>query len=262
MEKYIGNCLDSLLIPEFDQVEVLVVNDGSKDRSSEIAHSYSDLYPDSIHVIDKPNGNYGSCINTALPLCTGRYVKILDADDTFDNSAFSNFVKVLPLCHEDALITSFKIVDERGYAQKVITYKYFLEEAENETHSFDTAVKSGIFKEPQMHAIAYNRNIFKQFDYKQTEGVSFTDTEWASQPLAFCENIRLLDMPPLYSYLMGREGQTVDPARFEKQLDNYLKVFDNRLKFIEQYVERNDRKDFLREFLLLNHCYIFTRFFI
>lgn len=66
MEAYIGKCLDSLLIPEFDQVEVLVVNDGSKDRSSEIAHSYAERYPDSIRVIDKPNGNYGSCINAAL----------------------------------------------------------------------------------------------------------------------------------------------------------------------------------------------------
>ena len=72
MEAYIGKCLDSLLIPEFDQVEVLVVNDGSKDRSSEIAHRYADRYPDSIRVIDKPNGNYCSCINAALPQCTGR----------------------------------------------------------------------------------------------------------------------------------------------------------------------------------------------
>ena len=60
MEAYIGKCLDSLLIPEFDAVEVLVVNDGSKDRSSEIAHSYADRYPGSIRVIDKPNGNSGS----------------------------------------------------------------------------------------------------------------------------------------------------------------------------------------------------------
>lgn len=105
MEAYIGKCLDSLLIPEFDAVEVLVVNDGSKDRSSEIAHSYADRYPGSIRVIDKPNGNYGSCINAALPLATGRYIKVLDADDTFDTAAFSSFVRLLPSISDDAVIT-------------------------------------------------------------------------------------------------------------------------------------------------------------
>lgn len=93
MEKYIGQCLDSLLIPEFDEVEILVVNDGYKDRSSEIAHSYANRYPDSIRVIDKSNGNYGSCINAALPVATGRYVKILDADDSFDTAEISKFYR-------------------------------------------------------------------------------------------------------------------------------------------------------------------------
>lgn len=261
MEKYIGKCLDSLLIPELDQVEVLVVNDGSKDRSSAIAHSYADRFPDSIRVIDKTNGNYGSCINTALPLCTGRYVKILDADDTFDTTVFSQFVKLLPGYDEDVLITAFSIVDENGQTKKVTEFDKYFVGASSGVQTFEDAMKSALFNEPQMHSIAYNRNIFQRFNYHQTEGISFTDTEWASQPLAFCENVRLVNVGVLYKYLMGREGQTVDPSRFEKQLDNYLKVFDNRLNFIEQQVEKNERRNFLREFLLLNHCYVYSRLY-
>ncbi|MDE5929626.1 MAG: glycosyltransferase family 2 protein, partial [Muribaculaceae bacterium] len=114
MEKYIGKCLDSLLTPEFEQVEVLVVNDGSKDRSSEIAHGYADRYSGSIRVIDKPNGNYGSCINAALPLATGRYVKVLDADDTFDTEAFSELVRMLADIDDDVVVTPFTVVDTDG----------------------------------------------------------------------------------------------------------------------------------------------------
>lgn len=77
------------------RLEVLVVNDGSKDNSSAIAHEYQDKYPDTFRVIDKENGNYGSCVNRGLKEATGKYIKILDADDWFDNEQFSLFVEKL-----------------------------------------------------------------------------------------------------------------------------------------------------------------------
>lgn len=81
MEAYLPKCLGSLEVARelMEQLEVFVVNDGSKDRTSEIAHEFEVRYPGVFRVIDKPNGNYGSCINAALPLCTGVFVKVLDA---------------------------------------------------------------------------------------------------------------------------------------------------------------------------------------
>ena len=84
MEKYLDKCLSSLIVDDKElmtQLEVLVVIDGAKDRSSEIAHTYQDKYPDTYVVIDKENGNYGSCINRGLKEASGKYVKVLDADD-------------------------------------------------------------------------------------------------------------------------------------------------------------------------------------
>src|SRR5574344_1376419 len=85
MEKYLRHCLDSLIVPNMDKVEVLVINDGSKDSSSAIGHEYQDKYPQTFRVIDKENGNYGSCINRGLKEATGKYVKVLDADDWYDS---------------------------------------------------------------------------------------------------------------------------------------------------------------------------------
>ena len=85
MEELLPRCLDSFLIKDkklMQQVEVLVVNDGSKDNSSSIAHRYEKLYPHTFRVIDKENGNYGSCVNRGLQEATGKYVKVLDADDS------------------------------------------------------------------------------------------------------------------------------------------------------------------------------------
>ena len=61
MEEYLDKCLSSLLINGMERVEVIVVNDGSSDGSLTVAQTYVDKYPESFIVIDKKNGNYGSC---------------------------------------------------------------------------------------------------------------------------------------------------------------------------------------------------------
>ena len=78
MEAFLDQCLKSVTrfdIP--DSLEVIVVNDGSKDRTSEIAHAYQKMRPDIIQVIDKENGHYGSCINKGLEVATGKYFRPL-----------------------------------------------------------------------------------------------------------------------------------------------------------------------------------------
>ena len=93
MELYLRYCLDSLLVDEgMDALEVLVVNDGSRDCSLEIAREYEHKYPQTFKVIDKENGNYGSCVNRGLKEATGKYVKVLDADDSFDTEHFGRFI--------------------------------------------------------------------------------------------------------------------------------------------------------------------------
>lgn len=246
MEAYIGKCLDSLLIPEFDAVEVLVVNDGSRDRSSEIAHSYADRYPASIHVIDKPNGNYGSCINAALPLATGRYVKVLDADDTFDTDAFSRFVQILPKIDDDAVITSYLSVDENGDTIKKHDYSGWKIQP-NYSYNVQHAINLFLNRYIDMHRITYSMRIFKNINYHQTEGISYTDTEWAIIPLSACQRFRFINLY-LYRYLQGREGQTMDPKNISRNL-NHLFIILKRL--VLTYVSINDNNH--RKLILYNH---------
>lgn len=259
MEAYIGKCLDSLLIPEFDQVEVLVVNDGSKDRSSEIAHSYANRYPNSIRVIDKPNGNYGSCINAALPLCTGRYVKVLDADDTFGTAAFSQFVQLLPSLNDDVLFTPFITVNEYGMNKHVRTFNNLKGINFNTSYTFKEAYDNRFIDEVEMHSITYLTNIFKRIRYHQTEGISFTDTQWASIPLSQSKSIRFLNIPPVYKYLLGREGQTMDPKCFDRQIIHYINLFNDRICHIKEFTGSAEAKNYLIKRLERNIYYIYIQ---
>ena len=256
MEKYIGKCLDSLLIPEFDQVEVLVVNDGSKDCSSEIAHSYADRYPGSIRVIDKPNGNYGSCINAALPQCTGRYVKVLDADDTFDTAAFSQFVRKLKDCNEDAIITNYITVnefDKESAKSDFNSWNINFDEIIPMDSAWQVIRKQFIL----MHMLTYKWSIFSKFNYHQTEGISYTDREWASIPICCCNDFRFLNLQ-VYKYLLGREGQTMSPAQMSAKFSHLLQVVDTLCKY---YSNCDFKLEVVKDHILFNvirhHCDVY-----
>ena len=116
MQNYLRRCLDSLIVsPELmGFLEVLVVNDGSKDNSSAIAHEYQEKHPDTFRVIDKENGNYGSCVNRGLAEAQGKYIKVLDADDWFDTKNFEAFMQFLENNDTDLVISDFDQVDESG----------------------------------------------------------------------------------------------------------------------------------------------------
>ena len=95
-EKYIKRCMDSILLKEIiDDIEIILVNDGSKDNSINIMNEYKDSYPQSVVVIDKENGGHGSTINAALTVASGKYFRVLDSDDWFDSIDFITFVKNL-----------------------------------------------------------------------------------------------------------------------------------------------------------------------
>lgn len=242
MEKYIGKCLDSLLIPELDQVEVLVVNDGSKDCSSEIAHEYANRFPNSIRVIDKENGNYGSCINAALPQCTGRYVKILDADDTFDTTNFSIFVQTIATIDVDALITPFIRIKEGSMVPYMRCFYNLQEEEKGIKLDAEESNKFLNSKLLTMHSLAYNTDVFRRFSYHQTEGISYTDTIWAIVPSSYCNTFMFLDIE-IYRYLIGREGQTTDVNQVGKLAQSFFRVAEDLLDYYQSFNGKHMNRD-------------------
>lgn len=218
MEKYLDKCLTSLIVDDFElmrRLEVLVVIDGAKDRSSEIAHSYENKYPDTFRVIDKENGNYGSCINRGLKEATGKYIKVLDADDWFDSKVFPSFLEFLINVDCDMILSSFNRVDECSTILETTTWDLF----DGNTFELESIPLVNI----EMHAITYRTSILKNMGYRQTEGISYTDTEWSILPLPYITNC-VTFTPPLYQYLVGRDGQTVHPAAFAKNYHQRVKI--------------------------------------
>lgn len=241
MEKYLRRCLDSLIIDEegMKQLEVLVINDGSKDTSSQIAHEYQDKYPDTYRVIDKENGNYGSCINRGLKEATGKYVKVLDADDWFDTKNLNLYVDTLREVDADLVVTNCVIVNEKGERTGCFDSKEF---ENNKEYSFSEIAYRRYF--PQMHCVTYRLEMLKGMKYVQTEGISYTDQEWVTKPFASIVRIYYVDIY-LYFYLVGRDGQTVSKTITNKSFDHHRRVALSLLDFAESYKGDEEHKNYL-----------------
>lgn len=212
MEKYLHKCLESLIIEDADllsTLEVLVVNDGSKDSSSAIAHEFQDLYPNVYRVIDKENGNYGSCINRGLKEAKGKYIKVLDADDTFDTKNFSDFLNCIISTDVDCVISDMIQVDGMGNSKKIWRFNLpearilTLEELGDEAYHL------------YMHCVCYKTEKLRALNYHQTEGISYTDQEWICLPMAVSRSVVYFPKV-IYRYLVGRDGQTIDVAVWER----------------------------------------------
>lgn len=214
MEAYLGRCVDSLLAEEIlDKLEIIIVNDGSKDRTLEIANSYKARYPQSVVVVDKPNGHYGSTVNAALQVATGRYFRLLDADDWFNTETLIEFVGHLEQQDVDCFVTRYSV--------------HF--EAENKIVDQPTGLHSGLytldkFELPEsflmMHCLTWKLALLKDMNYRQTEGICYTDSQFVCFPMRHARTIYFLDRS-LYQYHRGRSEQSVSRRSIARNFHHY-----------------------------------------
>ena len=112
VEKYLNVCLTSFLNKEvLDQIEVIVVDDGSKDQTAQIARTYIEQYPQVFRLISKENGGHGSAINAGTAQAVGRYLKVIDADDWVVTENLKEFVDKLADCSADVVLNPYHQVD-------------------------------------------------------------------------------------------------------------------------------------------------------
>lgn len=226
MEAYLAKAIESITTcAHLHEIEVLVVNDGSKDGTSQIGHHYADLHPGNVFVIDKHNGNYGSCINEGLKVATGKYVKILDADDYLHTAHLDQVVEELAHTDADMLVTPFCKVDADGHTQ----FQRRITLSPHADYQMDTIKNTKAILGIWMHEIAYRRQMLIDMGYQQTVGISYTDMEWGFVPLLCVKTVRYIPTV-LYYYLTGREGQTVDPLVHRKKYYEEIMVTRSMLQ--------------------------------
>lgn len=225
MEHLLPKCLNSVIIKDrhlLSLLEVIVVNDGSKDRTSEIAHGFQSRYPDVFNVIDKRNGHYGSCVNVALEIAVGEYIRTLDADDSVDTDAFEKFLKIVEEEYlkedegADLIITDHLRVDSDG---KVLGRSRFGLDEQMKTLS-EIPEDGDRLCNP---SITYRTSRIRKIGYRQSEGMAYTDSEWLCEPMVAVRRIRYVPLTVIL-YLIGRDGQTMNPEVLSRGFQSILTI--------------------------------------
>lgn len=258
MAKLLPRCLDSLVTAQgaAEWLEAIVVNDGSKDDSLAVAMEWQAKHPEVVRVVDKPNGNYGSTINAALPVAQGVYIKVLDSDDWFDTSELEQLLSKMSELEQqgervDMIETHFTQHGADG-AFEVIRYNTMGREpfTYGKIYDMDEVLASGYIRQFLMHAITYRTDLLRSIGYRQTEGISYTDTEWASHPIYHVRNILFLDLD-VYQYNLDREGQTMDPKVLIRQIGQMEQVLDSLVAYYDAHSDAlsDRRKPYMKHFI-------------
>jgi len=215
MEAYLRRCLDSVTRSDVpDTLELIVVNDGSTDGSLAIMQEYAAKRPDIVNVIDKPNGHYGSCVNAALKVATGKYFRILDADDWFDTDSLITILKKFDKINSDAIVAPY--CKHYSSYSKTFLAKNVQYEKQYDIHD-ENVWKSQGRDYFIMHSVIYKLDVIKKSHLHMTEGICFTDCEYLIYPACETASITFLK-EVLYNYNLARDGQSIDP---NEQAKNY-----------------------------------------
>ncbi len=223
-EDYLDRCLASLLTGG-DDVEIIIVDDGSTDGTPEIADRYARDYPDTVKVIHKENGGHGSGINAGLKAASGEYFKVVDSDDRLDEHGLPAVIEYLKELRgtpdaPDMLLTNY-VYDKKDAKRKFVMKPKGL--PEGKTLSWDTVKKIKKYHYILMHSITYRTEMLRECKLVLPEHTFYVDNIYAFQPLPYVKTFRYVDTD-LYWYFIGREGQSVSEEKLVKQVDQYIRV--------------------------------------
>lgn len=224
-ESYMEHAIESILKGGED-VEIIIVNDGSKDRTSEIAKQYEKKYPTIVKAIDKENGGHGDAVNTGLKHATGLYFKVVDSDDWVDEGALEQILSVLHELVEkqtliDMLVSNYVYEKVGAKHKKVIHYRNVMPQ-----NRIITWKEMGHFRLAQyilMHSVIYRTELLRMCKLELPKHTFYVDNIYVYYPLPHVKTFYYLDVN-FYRYFIGREDQSVNEKNMIKRIDQQIFV--------------------------------------
>jgi glycosyltransferase involved in cell wall biosynthesis len=248
-ESYLEHCLDSLI--GSDGVEILVVNDGSKDGTEQLAADYAKSHPQ-VKVISQPNKGHGGAVNTGIAAAQGDYIKVVDSDDWLDAQALDTLVTAIRAARAagggpDLFVTNF-LYDRQGATHiHSMQYRGILPGSKQVT--WEQAKRFPTGKYLLMHSLTYRTSILRDSGFALPEHTFYVDNIYAFTPLRGVRTLSYIDVD-LYHYFIGRPDQSVNESVMISRIEQQLRV--NRIMFDVLAQSWNDRAlpGALRQYLM------------
>lgn len=254
-QDYMEHCIETLL-PGGEDVEILIVDDGSKDRTAEIADRYAEKYPTIVKAIHQENGGHGEAVNTGIRNATGLYFKVVDSDDWVDWEAYEKILKTLRELSGgsetlDMLVSNFVYEKEGAKHKKVMKYTGIL--PENQMFGWSDAKHFRKGRYILMHSVIYRTQLLRECGLELPKHTFYVDNIFVYVPLPYVKNMYYLNVD-FYRYYIGREDQSVNENVMIRRIDQQIKVNKIMVEAVDLWKLQNRK---LRKYMF-NYLEIIT----
>ena len=243
---YMEHCIESIL-PGGDDVEIIIVDDGSKDETAAIADRYAAEYPDIVKAVHQENGGHGEAVNTGLKNATGKYFKVVDSDDWVDLESYKKILDKLREFEQentqiDMLLANY-VYEKEGAKRKKVMRQTGFPRNEIFTWSDIKHIHKGHYI--LMHSVIYRTMLLRECNLELPKHTFYVDNLFVFQPLPYVKNLYYKNVN-FYHYFIGRDDQSVNEKVMISRIDQQIRVnkimidtmADNKIadKRIRQYM--------------------------
>ncbi|PST45428.1 glycosyl transferase [Bifidobacterium callitrichos] len=255
METYLERCVHSLTAAKrIDDIEVLVVDDGSKDSTLEVARAFERRFPGVVRAIHQENKGHGGAVNTGIAAARGMYVKVVDADDWVGPESLEQVMSVLRDEAEkggidadapiDMLVTNYVYDKVCKRHKHEVNFRHAMKAGERLT--WDDLGHFGLAEYILMHALIFRTAVVRESGMQLPEHTFYVDFIYAYQPFPWVKSLRYLDTP-FYHYFIGRDGQSVQTDVMIRRVDQLILV---NHRMVEATPERGTVPDGLYRYMI------------
>jgi glycosyltransferase involved in cell wall biosynthesis len=224
-EAYLSKCIESLL-PGGEDVEIIVVNDGSKDGTAAIADEYAAKYPTIVKALHQENGGHGEAVNAGLRNATGLYYKVVDSDDWVNEEAYLKILDTLSDLVKnnnmvDMMISNYVYEKEGKKNKKVMQYRTAF--PTDQVFTWDDVKFLHVGQYILMHSVIYRTQMLKDCGLELPKHTFYVDNIYVYHPLPYVQKMYYLDVN-FYRYFIGRGDQSVNEKVMIGRIDQQLFV--------------------------------------
>ncbi|MFY0566219.1 glycosyltransferase [Archangium lansingense] len=243
MEHFLERCVSSLVQGQpREDMEVLIIDDGSKDGSLQVANRLAQANPGVVRVVAKENGGHGSVINRGIEEARGKYFRVVDSDDWVDSYNFNQFLQRLAQEDADVVVTDYSedwagvdtLVRKEIYANLTPGLAYTFDTLADPTYGF------GLWG-PVLATAAFKTECLRKAGVRLDEKIAYVDMEYAALGLTYVETVRYYDLD-VYRYYLGRPNQTVSHEGFLRRYKQHEQVIRRLCDFMESSPQLSEGK--------------------
>lgn len=248
VEKYIEQNLRSFIVKKvLEELEVLVINDGSTDNSPLISEKYAKQYPDTFRIVNKENGGHGSTINRGIVEARGKYFKVVDADDWVIEQGLIQLMNTLRTCDSDLVVSNFYWYHDRKNTKSVEIKEPFLGVEYGREYRFSDVCEDMYVK---MHGMTVKTEILKKIP-QIDEHCFYVDVEYVLFPIPWIETVTCIP-DFVYMYRIGLAGQSMNINKMQRNQEHFDRVLERMLAFYTECKEQQmgkEKLNYLKNYL-------------